>query len=98
MRVALSQEAEATMIRLDGAIDITTAGDLKAALLEAIEAGSAISVVVDTATDLDVTAVQLLWAANREAKRAGIKFAVAGTWCEPVRSLLESMGLGGALG
>jgi len=98
VRVALSQEAETAMIWLEGAIDITTAGDLKAALLEAIEAGSAISVVVDTATDLDVTAVQLLWAANREAKRAGIKSAVVGTWCEPVRSLLESMGLGGALG
>ena len=93
MSLALSQEAEGTMIRLDGLLDITTAGALKAELLEAIKAGSAISVAVDTATDLDVTAVQLLWAANREAKRAGIKFAVVGKWREPVQAFLKSMGM-----
>jgi len=40
--------------------------------------GPAVQVDLEGVTDLDVTAVQLLWAARREAQDAGARFAMSG--------------------
>ena len=97
MGVTMSQTEETTAIRLDGAIDIAVAAELKASLLEALKLGRQICISTEAATDLDVAAFQLLWAAGREARRAGLKFTVMEKWSEPVRSSLECMGLAGLL-
>lgn len=47
-------------------------------LIEAISSGKDVQLYLAQASDLDVTAIQLLWAARREADKAGASFAVAG--------------------
>ncbi len=93
MGIALSQTDDSSLIRLEGAIDIGAAAELKAALLDAFAAGKAISVSAEAVSDFDITAYQLLWAAAREARRSGGHLAVAGQMPEPVRDALSGMGL-----
>jgi anti-anti-sigma regulatory factor len=92
--VALIQAGGASVIRLDGAIDIAAAAELKASLLAALESGGEIEVSLDAATEVDVTAMQLLWAAEQSARRTGLSFRFSGELRKPIRSSLEGMGLG----
>jgi anti-sigma B factor antagonist len=91
--IALSQTDKLSLIRLEGAIDIGNAAELKAALLQAIAAGNDLWVSVEAVSGLDVTAFQLLWAASREAKRSGVHLALADEIQEPVRKTFSEMGL-----
>ena len=93
MSIALSQTDEATMIDLKGAIDIACASELKAVLLEACGKGKRIVVKLRDASDLDVTGYQLLWAARREAQRAGFAFELAGQLPARIRGSLAETGL-----
>jgi anti-anti-sigma regulatory factor len=63
---------------LEGEIDITVAAELKKLLLQAMASGTDLRVDLDTATGLDVTALQLLWAAQREAGDSGVEITLAG--------------------
>jgi anti-anti-sigma regulatory factor len=89
----LEQKDALTTIQLEGAIDIGCAAELKAALVEAVAPGRTIRVSAEGASELDVTAYQLLWAASREAKRSGAWLVLAGRMPEPVRVTLAEMGL-----
>lgn len=93
MGIALNPENDASVLRLDGVIDVAVAAELKASLLEAIAAGKAIRVSVDEAAELDVAAFQLLWTAGRQATQAGIGFLVTGQMTEAARETLIAMGL-----
>jgi anti-anti-sigma regulatory factor len=95
MGISLNQLDDSSLIRLDGVIDIASAVELKAALLEAFEAGKDVRISLEATTDLDVTAFQLLWAAEREAKRLGVGLTLTGQPPEPVLSPLASVGLDG---
>ena len=64
------------------------------AVLKALKTGKEICISVDRVTDLDVTAVQLLWAAKREAKRLGVSFAFGGKPSETIQAFLSSVGFG----
>jgi anti-anti-sigma regulatory factor len=92
MNFQLSQTSDSSLIQIDGAVDIASAADLKAALLEAIKQGKEIHVSAEKAGDLDITAYQLLWAARRDAELAGIGFALTGV-PESVQSAWKDMGL-----
>jgi len=85
------------MIQLDGEIDIAVAAELKASLLKALESGREISVSLQDVTALDLTAFQLLWSAQREARQKGLKFAVMRELSEHIQTSLECMGLEGLL-
>ena len=78
--MSLTFEASATgcILRLEGEVDVTCAAELKRMLIEAISSRQDVQVDFAHATDLDVTAIQLLWAANREAEKVGVPFAVVG--------------------
>lgn len=97
MSVAINQGGESTMIQLSGDIGIAIAGDLKATLLDALKSGREVRVSLDGVTALDVTAFQLLWSAQREAVKKGLKFALTPESREPFKSLLQCMGLDGSL-
>ena len=80
--IALSQvgqEGATTRIALGGSIDIGSAAELKVALQEGIARGKEIQVATKEVTDFDVTALQLLWAARREAQNAGLRFTLPPT-------------------
>lgn len=93
----LSQTGNVSVIRLDGAIDIAVASELKATLLEALEAGREIEFTLDAATAFDITAFQLLWAAKLESSRAGLKLTVTQELSDAMQGSLAGMGLDGLL-
>jgi anti-anti-sigma regulatory factor len=80
------------VIRLEGDIDITCSDELKRTLIEAISTRKELQVDLARATDLDVTAIQLLWAATREAKSLGASFGVAGQVPENIINTVREAG------
>jgi anti-anti-sigma regulatory factor len=92
--VTLEQKDALTLIQLEGSIDIGCAAELKELLIEKLKSGSAVNVALESVTGLDITAVQLLWAAAREAQRAGVEFGFKGQTPEAVRCGLADAGIG----
>jgi anti-anti-sigma regulatory factor len=92
MPIKLQRRDESNEVCLEGAVDIAGAADLKALLLEGLAAGKPLHISVEKLTSVDVTAVQLLSAATREAKAAGLKMTLDGPTPEPVMAALRSAG------
>ena len=78
LAIIVEQREDASAIRLEGAIDIGLAAELKRTLLDALKADKTVLVALDANADLDVTAIQLLWAAGREAKASGVEIRLDG--------------------
>ncbi len=93
MSVFLNREEDSSRVRLDGVLDISDAAELKAVLLEALGRAKPVEVALDGASSLDVTAVQLLWAARREAETKAVPFHFAGDVAEAVSAALADVGL-----
>lgn len=93
MEIAVSQDGDGTLIRLEGAMDIAGAAELQDALRRALDEKRRLRIDVAGVTDLDVTAWQLLWAAQRDASRRGIECTFAGKLPETLESFLASAGL-----
>lgn len=91
--VTLEQNETLSLLRFEGAIDISLAAELKTLLLQALGSGCEVSVSIEAATDLDVTAVQLLWAAAREAKKAGVGFSLTEPPSRNISATLDEAGL-----
>jgi STAS domain len=92
--VSLEQEGALSRIRLQEGIDISCAQELKTLLLQGLTAGGEVRVLLADATGLDVTAVQLIWAARRLAEASGVVFTLSGPVPESVSSALGNAGLG----
>lgn len=92
MGIALEETDTGIVLRLDGAIDIACAAELKTLLMQALASGTEVRVSLDSAKYLDVTAVQLLWAAERQARRSGIRFGVCAQMPVPVSAALAEAG------
>jgi ABC-type transporter Mla MlaB component len=84
--VTLELEEELSTIRLEGEVGIASAAELKELLLQALVSGKQVQVSLQSVTDLDVTAVELLWAARRQAKTSSVAFAFDG----PIPSMVLS--------
>jgi anti-anti-sigma regulatory factor len=92
MGISLDKSDAGAVIALADSIDITCAAELKALLLEALSSGTEVLISLDDATDLDVTAFQLLWAAERQARQSGVEFRISGQVPEPVSIALAEAG------
>lgn len=93
MPVTLEQKDALACIHLEGAIDVGCAAELKTLLMETLKPGAAVCLGLESATGLDITAVQLLWAAAREAQRVGVEFTFKERIPEPVRHALAEVGI-----
>jgi anti-anti-sigma regulatory factor len=93
MGITLDESKSKVVIGLDGAVDISSAAELKTLLLRALNSGKKLRVSLDKATDLDVTAVELLWAAQREASKTGVGFSYTGPAPVAVSAMLSEAGL-----
>ena len=91
MTTTLIEGETQCVIRIEGNVDIEGAAELKAMLLAAISSGKGVQINLEGASDLDVTAVQLLWSAAREAAKASSFVAVHVP--EHIRCALREMGL-----
>jgi len=78
MPVTLDQGEGRCVIRLEGEINIGSAAELKKLLLQALACGRELRLDLEHATELDVTAWQLLWAAEREARGSSRGFTLLG--------------------
>jgi anti-anti-sigma regulatory factor len=73
------------VVGLEGEVDIRAAVELKAILLAALVSRQELRVELAGVTTLDVTTLQLLWAAERAAAKAGTKLL----WGVPVPEAIE---------
>jgi anti-anti-sigma factor len=79
-------------VNLGGSLNISSAEELKAILLRALESKEPVRISLEQVGEMDVTAVQLLFAARDEARRAGTAFQFAEQTPAPVVSFLDSCG------
>jgi anti-anti-sigma regulatory factor len=93
MAVTLLPDEVTTQVTLEGAITIAGASELKETLLRAIEAGKDVSVSLGGVTALDVTAVEVLWAASRAAKASGLRFSLSVPLGEELSTSLREAGI-----
>jgi uncharacterized protein (DUF58 family) len=77
--IALKQGKESSAIRLEGVLD-------------ALKRGKPVTIALDSSAGLDVTAIQLLWAAQREATVSGVGFTLAGPVPARVSATLKEAG------
>ena len=64
------------MIRLAGELTLTSAAELKNLLLQGLASGNDLRLDLEQAEAIDITSMQLLWAAGREADRKGASLAI----------------------
>ena len=76
MQVTLEKHELGWRIRMDGNVTVSSAQELKEMLLEWLAARMRLELDLDSAEEIDVTILQLLWAASREAAHAGIEIAI----------------------
>jgi anti-anti-sigma regulatory factor len=79
-------------MRFEGEIGIAEALDLRKVLLEALASSGAMRISLEAATSMDVTAVQLLWALEREAKASGMDLTLEGPVPESLSRGLREAG------
>jgi len=96
--IVLEQSESCSVLRLEGAIDIAAAAELKQMLLKALEpavqaASNEVCLSLEGATDLDVTAVQLLYAARCRAKASGVEWLIDADVPEQLLCALNETGL-----
>jgi len=95
MPIEAEQDEQLNRICLEGAIDITAAAELKAALVEAIDRRIPLHLSLQHVTCLDATAMQLLWAAERAARSAGIAVEVESKLPAELVDKLAAVGFSG---
>lgn len=74
--------------QFEGSVDVSQAAGLKKELVACMERGDEIRFNFEKAVQLDVTAVQLLWAVSLEAQRRQIHTSIEG---EVPRTILFSL-------
>ena len=92
MSVSLEQGEALCLIHLEGQVDINSAAELKKLLLLALHSGKEVRLDMERATELDVTALQLFWAASREAKGLEMTISVAGRVPEAITAAVIEAG------
>jgi anti-anti-sigma factor len=91
--VTLEQSEVECSVRLVGEINVASAAELKRVLMEALAPGKTVCVEMKNVTEIDVTALQLLWAARREAESGGVGFARSGLVPEAILAIAAEAGL-----
>lgn len=71
MAITVDRLEKHWLIRLEGEFGVTSAPELKTLLLEWVASGRDLQMDLERAEEIDITLMQLLWAAGREAARAG---------------------------
>jgi anti-anti-sigma factor len=85
------------VVLLEGDIDISSSEELKSVFVEALSYMRDMELDITQALSLDITAIQLVWAASRKAAKQGTPFRIAGSSPEQIRRNAMSGGLGAFL-
>lgn len=92
MAITVNESGSESLVAIEGTVDISSSAELKTALVQALGSGRTVHVSLQGAAYLDVTAFQLLWAAEQQARRAGMAFGILGQVPEPVSAGLADAG------
>ena len=92
MPIVFDQSDALCLIRLEGEVDIAGAAEVKKLLLQALASEKEVRVELERTTGVDVTALQLLYAAEREAERSGVTVTVVGHVPEAISVAVRDAG------
>jgi anti-anti-sigma factor len=93
MAVTVEERENSSLVRLEGAIDIASVAEIKSVLLNALVSNKEIRLSLEGVTELDITAMQLLYAAERDAVKSGVLFALEGSFPNEISALVTNAGL-----
>lgn len=93
MSVILDQSTTPPVINLQGEVNIRCAAELKDILIQSLALVGPLHVDLSAINEIDITAIQLLWAAEREARKAGEEFLFVGVVPEIVATIVNNAGL-----
>jgi anti-anti-sigma factor len=91
--IAAERSEKPLSIRLSGSVDISEAAELKRLLLETLDSEMGLYMDVSALESIDVTVVQLLWAAKCQAMTAGRQFRIDGPLNPEIESRLQQAGI-----
>ena len=75
MPVTMEKLDNQSILHLDGELTVTSAVELKGILLAALTEGD-LQLDMERTEEIDITIMQLLWAAGRDAERKGVSFSI----------------------
>ncbi|MES2393470.1 MAG: STAS domain-containing protein [Acidobacteriota bacterium] len=93
MPITLDRTPDASTLHLEGEIDISLAAELKQLLLESLTRALPVHVDLQQASTLNITAIQLLRAAERHAAELGCTFTIDGPIPAMIATALSLAGL-----
>lgn len=93
MPVILEEGDTTSLVRLEGDVDIASAAEIKSILINALASKKAIVLSLENVTELDITALQLLYAAELDSANSGIQFMLQGAFPEIVSAAMTDSGL-----
>lgn len=76
MPVTMERHKTHPLVRLEGEFTVTSAAELKGVLIEGLAFGGELKVDLERAEEIDISVMQLLWAAGREASRTGSSLVI----------------------
>lgn len=92
MPVIVEQSEELFVIRLEGDVNVSAAVELKAILLQGLACKKDLRIDLEQVKELDVTAMQLLWAAAREAQILERELTLRGEVPQEILTAIEEAG------
>jgi anti-anti-sigma regulatory factor len=93
MPVILDRSTTPPVIDLQGEVNIRCAAELKDLLIQTLALAGPLHIDLSAIKEIDITAIQLLWAAEREARKAGKEFLFVGTIPEIILAIVNHAGL-----
>jgi len=89
----LEERENLSLVRLEGVIDISSAAEIKSLFLNALTSNKEIRLTLEGVTELDITALQVLYAAKQDAAKAGIPFVLDGSVPDEISVAMTDAGL-----
>lgn len=93
MSIQCERDGSTCLIRLAGAVGVDCSAETKQALVDVILPGNQVRLELDPSADLDITTIQLLLAAKREALARGTPFVLAGDVTGQFSAICSETGL-----
>jgi anti-anti-sigma factor len=92
MPVTVEERENTSLVHLEGEVNIAGAVELKSLLVNALASGKEMRLALENAAVLDITALQLLYAAERDAARSGVRITLEGSVPEAISAAMTDAG------
>ncbi len=93
MSIKILHSEDRSLIQLSDSITLGSAAELHRVLVEALGSGPSVAIHLECASELDVAAIQLLYAAWQAAKKSGVALTLEGPAPAPVKNAFLEAGL-----